>query len=101
MVFIVNRGKLITGKQLSHQSDMSQLSIELNQPSENMEPELGLPTDSMQEDSGDNFNSFNMNEVQGEGFRVAGAGIKSLSGVSKMKYIPKQDKIRKFISLKL
>jgi hypothetical protein len=99
MVFFVNRGKLITGKQLSHQSEMSQLSIEIDRSQENMEPELGLPTDSMQESN--NLNSLSMNDLQGEGFRVAGAGFKVLGGSGKMRYIPKEDKIRKFVSLKI
>jgi hypothetical protein len=102
MVFIVNRGKLITGKKLSHQSEMSQLSVELDRPEENMEPELGLPTDSMEENTSNDLSSFNMNELQGEGFRAAGAGFRVAgAGINKMKYIPKQDKIRKFVSLKL
>jgi hypothetical protein len=101
MVFFVNRGKLITGKQLSHQSEMSQLSIEIDRSQENMEPELGLPTDSMQENESNNLNSLSINDLQGEGFRVAGAGFKVLGGSGKMKYIPKEDKIRKFVSLKI
>jgi hypothetical protein len=54
------------------------------------------------DNSSDDLSSFNMNELQGEGFRVAGAGFRVASaGINKMKYIPKEDKIRKFVSLKL
>jgi hypothetical protein len=101
MVFFVNRGKLITGKQLSTQSEMSQLSVALDRPQENSEPEFGLPEDTMQENPSNELNSFSMNDLQGEGFKAAGAGFKVMGGAGKMKYTPKEDKIRKFVSLKL
>mmetsp|Transcript_4441 Transcript_4441/g.4465 ORF Transcript_4441/g.4465 Transcript_4441/m.4465 type:complete len:104 (+) Transcript_4441:63-374(+) len=103
MVWFVNRGKLITGRKLSEQSELSQISVKLGVIQESsQEQNLGLQgsMDSIQADPSKDLSSLSVNDLQGEGFRVKGAGFKVMGGAGH-KYVPKEEKLRKFISLKL